>query len=230
MSIQRLIAMLLVGLLLAAAPLHAQDEPAAGQEDAADLEHIGVDGVELGGHHDLTHAYADVEMSSPAEFVPDLAIFTFIVFLLLVAILLKFAWGPIAAALEQREKNIAGHIAAAETKHEQAKQLLADYEQKLAHAADQVRELLEEARRDAEHTKSEILAEAKAAAQAEHDRAMRDVRNATDAALKQLAETSANLAVDLAGRIVKQRISPEEQAGLIRETLAKLPNGAPSAN
>jgi F0F1-type ATP synthase membrane subunit b/b' len=59
---------------------------------------------------------------------------------------------------------------------------------------------------------------------------MRDVRGATDAALKQLAEQSANLAVDLAGRIVRQRINPEEENRLVRDALAKMPNGAPSNN
>lgn len=192
-------------------------------------------GVEEHGEHiediaDLGHGNPVEGLRDPDEWKSELAIYTFIVFMLLLLILMKFAWGPITQALEQREQSILGHIAAAEAQHEQAKQLLADYDRKLAGAADQVRELLEEARRDAEHTKTEIMAEAKAAAQAEHDRAMRDVRNATDAALKQLAETSANLAVDLAGRIVQQRVNPEVESRIIREALAQLPNGAPSGN
>ncbi len=222
---RRTMAVLLALLALAASHALAQDAET----------HVPPHGAEAHGEHvgdiaDLGHGNVAEGLENPSEWRSELAIYTFIVFALLLLILLKFAWGPISQALEQREQNIAGHIAAAEAKHEEAKQLLADYERKLAGAADQVRELLEEARRDAEHTKAEILSEAKAAAQAEHDRAMRDVRNATDAALKQLAETSANLAVDLAGRIVQQRMTPEEETRLIREALAKLPNGAPSTN
>src|SRR5215213_4480103 len=48
----------------------------------------------------------------PTEISLDLATFTFVVFLLLLAILWKFAWGPISAALERREHTIAEHIAA----------------------------------------------------------------------------------------------------------------------
>ena len=83
--------------------------------------------------------------------------------------------------------------------HEEAKNLLAEYERKLAGAADQVRGMLEEARHDAEKTKQQIVAEAKTAAQAEHERAMRDIRTATDAAVEELSQRSADLA-DRAGR------------------------------
>ncbi|MEX0938874.1 MAG: F0F1 ATP synthase subunit B [Pirellulales bacterium] len=168
--------------------------------------------------------------TNPISLDPDLAIFTLIIFLVVLGILWKFAWGPISEALDQREKAIADNIQAAVDKHDEAKLMLAQYEKRLASAADEVRELLEEARRDAEHTKTEIIAEAKAAAQAEHDRSMREVRGATDAALKELAETSATLAVDLAGKIVREKLTAEDQSRLVRDMLAKLPNTQPSKN
>ncbi len=94
----------------------------------------------------------------------DLAIWTGVVFALLFFVLSKFAWPQISAALEERELRIEDNIAAAQGKHEEAKLLLAQHEAKLATAADDVRALLEEARRDAEHTKAQILVEAKQAA------------------------------------------------------------------
>ena len=86
-------------------------------------------------------------------------------FLLLFAILSKFAWPQIAAAIDERERKIADDIAAAAEKHEEAKRLLAEHEAKLAAAAGEVRALLDEARRDAEHTKNSIVAEARKAAE-----------------------------------------------------------------
>lgn len=160
----------------------------------------------------------------------DLAIWTGVVFLLLFAILSKFAWPVISTALVEREERIADNIAAAEAKHEDAKQLLAQHEAKLAGAADEVRALLDEARRDAEHTKASILEEAKKAADSERDRAVRDVERAADHAMKGLAETSANLAVDLAEKVVRQDITPDRQAALVREALDKLGVTEPSEN
>jgi F-type H+-transporting ATPase subunit b len=166
----------------------------------------------------------------PTEVSLDLATFTFVVFLLVLAILWKFAWGPISEALERREHSIAEHIAAAERSHEEAKQLLAQHEAKLAGAAAEVRELIEEARRDAEVTRQQILAEAKAGADAERQRAVRDIESATDSALKSLAERSATLAVELAGKIVQTKLSSDEHNRLIQEALAKFPQGEPARN
>ena len=50
----------------------------------------------------------------PLLFDVDLAICTAIVFLLTMAILRKFAWGPISSGLEKREQSIADNIATAE--------------------------------------------------------------------------------------------------------------------
>ncbi len=166
----------------------------------------------------------------PLPFDPDLAICTLIVFVVLLLVLAKFAWGPIMEALEHREQGIADHISAAEAKNEEAAQLLVDYEKRLSNAANEVRELLEEARRDAEHTKGQIVAEAKAAASAEHERAMRDVGNAKDAALQAIAEVGADMAVTLAGKIVKKELKAEDHAELVREAVVRFPTAAPSDN
>lgn len=203
------------------------------RDDESTDRRDGKDGASHGGHsghEDLGQGNAGSMLEDPFEFKGDLAIYTFVVFLLLLAILGKFAWPPIAKALEEREQNIAGHIAAAEDKHVEAEALLAQHEKKLAGAADEVRELLEEARRDAEHTKGHIIAEARAAAQAEHERGMRDLKVATDTAMKHLAETSANLAVELAGKVVQEKITPQHQARVVREALSKLATSEPSAN
>lgn len=167
---------------------------------------------------------------NPLALPPDLAWFTLVVFGLLLAVLYKFAWGPIREALEGREKSIADNIAAAEAKHEEARRLLAEHEERLSGTADQVRELLEEARRDAERTKSTILAEAQQAAQAERDRSLREVKTATDAALQAISERGADLAVELAGRIVQSELKADDHARLIRDAIGRLPDAAPSKN
>lgn len=181
-------------------------------------------------HHDLGHGNAGESLESPAEFRTDLAVYTFAVFMLLLAILGKLAWPKIVAALEEREKRIEANIADAEAMNAEAKNMLAQHEAKLATAADQVRELLEEARRDAETTKSQIIAEAKDAADKERERAVREVDLAADRAMHKLVETSANMAVDWAGKVAKQTITPERQAEIVREALGNMANSSPSDN
>lgn len=179
--------------------------------------------------HDGHHIGTPSGKPSPSEFKTDLAIWSFVVFLLLLLILWKFAWGPIVAGLEKREQGIADHIAAAEKANADAKLMLADYERKLASSADEVRAILDEARRDAEHTQQEILAKARADSQAERDRALREIETAKDGALKELGERAADLAVDLAGKIVGARLNTGDHQRLIEEALNRFP-ASPSKN
>jgi F-type H+-transporting ATPase subunit b len=90
--------------------------------------------------------------------------------------------------------------------------------------------MLDEARRDAEHTKQQIVAEAKAAAQAEHERGMRDIRTATDAAVKELSERSTDLAIALAGKVISTKLTPEERSRLVQDSLNKFAAATPSKN
>lgn len=181
-------------------------------------------------HNDLGHGNAGAQLEDASEFKTDLAIYTVVVFLLLLAILSKFAWPVVSQALVEREKRIEDSIASAEAMQAEAKQLLAQQEAKLAGAADQVRGLLEEARRDAEHTKAQIVAEAKQAADAERDRAVRDVQRAAEYAMKDIAEKIANQSVELAGMIVRQNITPDQQSKLVRDALSQLTAAEPSKN
>jgi len=210
----------------AASASWAQDHETA----AEDASHASADHAAGGHHEDLGHGNATKLLEDPTELRADLAIYTFVVFLIVLAILSKVAWPKISVALSEREKRIEGAIADATAKHEQAKQLLAAHEAKLAGAAAEVKAMLDEARRDAEGTKAEIVAEAREAAKQEHIRAKRDIDMAVDAATKQLGEMSANLAVELAGKVIRETINPAKSQELVREALAKLSATAPSRN
>jgi len=87
--------------------------------------------------------------ANPLSVDPDLAIFTAIVFVLLLAVLGKFAWGPICEALDERERGIENQITGARQANEEAQGLLKEHQSKLAAAADEVRGILDEAKIDA---------------------------------------------------------------------------------
>jgi len=161
---------------------------------------------------------------APSEWQGDLALWTAVVFLCLLAILWKFAWKPIAEGLDKRERNIAQEIAQAEAANEKAREILANYEQKLAAAQDQVRAILDQGRRDAERVGHELIDKAKADAKAEFDRAVKQIDAATAAAIKELAGRSATLAVELAGKIVHAQLNPKDHARLIQEAVKEMMN------
>lgn len=191
-------------------------EHGSGDHDAHDASH--------GDPHDLSHANASAQMNSPQEFRSDLAIWTLIVFLCLLAILGKFAWGPIMEGLEKREQSIAAMIEEAKQGQAKAAEQLKQYEAMLAAAGEEARELVGQARKDAESAKDRILAEAQQAADHQRQRAVEDIQVAKNVALQEIAETSVDLAVNLAGRIVRQQLKAEDHSQLIREAMDHLPN------
>jgi F-type H+-transporting ATPase subunit b len=182
-----------------------------------------------GGHahhdpYDKTHANATPGLSQPQEMRFDLAIATFIIFLLLAAILAKFAWGPISDGLDKREQGIARMIDEARLAQEQAEAQLRSYEAKLAAAAEEARTIVGQARQDAEAAKERIMAEAKEAAAKERERAVEDIGNAKNAALQEIAEKSVNTAIALASNIVRREVKPEDHDRLVSDALGQFSN------
>ena len=149
----------------------------------------------------------------------DLALWTLVVFLLLLAVLWKFAFGPIAKALDSREQAMLDKINNAERANADAKELLNQYQQKLTDSEQEVRQILADAKEQANRISEGIVASAKAAAEEEHQKALKEIAAASDNAQAELAAKSAELATSLAGKILKQRIKPEDHAGLIQGAL-----------
>ncbi|NBT13911.1 MAG: ATP synthase F0 subunit B [Planctomycetia bacterium] len=179
--------------------------------------------------HNLPAGVSQKDFESPAWFQTDLAVWSFAVFLALLALLTKFAWKPIMQGLEKREEGIARQIAETKAANEEAKRMLASYERRLAEATDEVRAMLEEARRDADNTRQTIVAEARKAADDEQARAKHEIQLAKDDALSQIAEQAGHLAVEVAGKFLREKLGKDDQARLVRESVAGL-SSRPSIN
>jgi len=195
--------LMLVVLSCIAAPAMAAEGDGGDGGGAGKLNPMNVDPVNANG------------------FRGDLTIWTAVVFLVVLAILYKAAWGPISEGLQKRENEIAVQIAEAQRKNEEARQLLADYEKKLVAAQDEVRGLIEQGRRDAEKIGQQLLEKAREEAGIERQRAVQQIESATMAALKELADRSATLAVDLAGRIVGSQLKAADHSRLIEQAVTE---------
>jgi len=194
---------------------------------AAEHDDHGHDHAEIGAGAPAGVKQADFE--SPAWFQTDLAVWSFAVFMLLLALLGKFAWKPIMEGLDKREQGIAQMIAATQAANAEAKSLLVSYERRLAEATDEVRGMLDEARRDADATRQSIVAEARKAADDEKARARHEIGLAKDDALAQIADRAGDLAVEVAGKFLREKLGGEDQARLVRDSVASL-GAKPSVN
>jgi len=208
--------------------LLAASGPAAAADTAHDAHGHGPHGhVEIG--HAPPTGVSKADFESPAWFQTDLALWSFAVFMLLLGLLSKFAWKPIMEGLQTREDGIARQIAETKAANDEAKRMLATYERRLSEAADEVRGMLDEARRDADATRQAIVAEARKAADEERSRAKHEIQLAKDDALSQIAEKAGHLAVEVAGKFLRDKLGADDQARLVRESVAGL-SRRPSVN
>jgi F-type H+-transporting ATPase subunit b len=199
----------------------APSDAASADADAGEAD-SEADGA--GHEYDLSHVNGTAALDAPEQFKYDMAIYTFIVFVLLLLILMKFAWRPIIVGLQKREDKIAKQIEEAHLANDRANQTLQEYQAKLDAAAEEVRGLIAEGRREAEASRDKILSEAQEAAQRERERALSEIGAAKNQALSEIAATHVDHAFALARQVVRKEITPDEHAQLIRESLDRFPS------
>jgi len=150
------------------------------------------------------------------------ALWTLVVFVLVVAVLGKFAWKPILGALQKREDFIRDSLAQAKQDREDAERRLKEYTEKVLAARAEATAIVDEGRRDAEVVKRGIEDEAKSEAKAILERGKREIAIATDTAVKELYTLGAKLATEVAGRILRKELNPREHERLIAESIDEL--------
>jgi F-type H+-transporting ATPase subunit b len=150
------------------------------------------------------------------------AIWILISFLILLAILYKMAWKNVVASLDGREQRIRGDVRAAEDARAKAESLMKEHEKRMAGAEQEVRDILARAAADAEKIGANIRAAAQTEAQAQLDRARKEIDSAQRQAIRQVYEKAAEIATDVAAKIISRELRPEDQQDLVNQTLGQL--------
>jgi len=150
---------------------------------------------------------------------PDLVLWSLFIFVLLLVLLRRFAWGPICEALDKREATIKSDLEQAKLSAEKAKETQAAYEAKLAMAAQEANQIVAAAREEAENTKAKILAGAHQDAESVRQRGLADVEAARRAVVNDLAQASVDQAVGLAGKLIHRTLDKSAHSDLISESV-----------
>lgn len=150
------------------------------------------------------------------------AITTLVVFVGLLVVLGKTAWGPIVAGLRAREEKIRNDIEAAERSRVKAEHALKEYNDQLAAADAKVREIIAQAQVDAEKVATSIRMKAQQEAEEIKERATRDIEQARKAAVIAFGEQAATISTQLASKILGRNLNPDDQRELVRSGLEQL--------
>ena len=150
------------------------------------------------------------------------SIWVLISFVILLVILKKAAWGNVLASLKGREDRIRNDIRAGEEARAKAEALLKEHAAKIAGAEQQVRDLIAKATIDAEKIATNIKTQAQADGEAQIQKARTEIQNAQRDAIRQVYEKAADLATEVASKIIRRELRPEDQVDLVNQTLGQL--------
>ena len=144
-----------------------------------------------------------------------LTVWTTIVFLALLGILWRFAWGPVLRAVEAREARIQGALDQAASEREAAERLLAEHREQMADARRQAQQLIAEGREAGDRLRQEIEERARNEGRVLIERARETIEREREAAVEALRRESVELALAAAARLMAERLDEAADRELV---------------
>ncbi|WP_368653342.1 F0F1 ATP synthase subunit B [Ornithinibacillus sp. 4-3] len=146
-------------------------------------------------------------------------LFFFIVLLLLIK---KFAWGPVMAMMEKREKHVADEIDAAEKSRAEAEKAAKEANERLTQTKQEAMKIIEDARGAGMKQERDIIEAARAEADRIKVAAQADIQNEKEKALQALQDKVASLSVLIASKVIEKELSEADQESLINEYIKEV--------
>ena len=160
--------------------------------------------------------------TSPFEVNFGLFFWTWIVFLVLLFVLWKFAWPGILKATEEREQKIRADLAEAERQNTEAKAALEEATRKELEARNAAQHLLAEAKAAVEKERAASVERVRQEQEAILARARADIATERDKALAELRREAVDLALGAAAKVVGERLDTEADKRIVLDYLARV--------
>ncbi len=151
-----------------------------------------------------------------------LMFWTLFIFVILMLVLTKFAFKPLTAAVEAREKALEDAIENARRDREEAAALLEEHRQLVKRGHEDAQRFIVEGRAAGEKVREEIVAQAHREQQQMLERARAEIAAERDRAIAELQREAVNLAVLGAGKVIEKDLDNETNRRLVDSFLASL--------
>jgi len=152
-----------------------------------------------------------------------LMFWTLAVFLLLWFILQRFAFGPITAAVQEREKALEDAILAAQHDREEAKRILEEHRKEIEAARGDAQRLIAEGRAVGEKIRAEMVEETRGQQQEMLERARREIEAEKVRAILELRHEAVDLAIAGASKVIEKNLDDESNRRIVESFLASIP-------
>ena len=162
-------------------------------------------------------------MDSPlVQLDPGLFVWPILTFLLLLAVLAKFAWKPLLKMLKDREELIRSSLEDAEKAQTELAKLNAEGEKIINKARAEAQEILSQCKSSATKMKEETLKDAKERAKVIADNAEKQIQVEKEKAIEEIKSEVVNLSLSVAEKLIKKNLSAEDNKVLIDESLSQV--------
>ena len=153
---------------------------------------------------------------------PGLFIWTILTFLVLVALLAKFAWRPLLQALESRQDSIRKSLDDAQKAKQDLERLHAESAEIIRQSRVEADAIVTRSRGDAERLREEMKQKARAEADAIVKNAERQIQLETGRAVQQIRREAVDLSVMIASKLIQRNLTKEDNERLIEDALAEV--------
>lgn len=141
------------------------------------------------------------------------------IFVVLLVVLKKMAWGPIVAGLDAREQRIAESLSKAEEIEKATRELAETNRAELEKAQREAAAIVAASRESAKTQAEEIVAKAHADITAEKDRFKRELELETRKAQAILRQDAVDLTIDATSRLIGRTLSSSDERRLVEDAL-----------
>ena len=160
---------------------------------------------------------------------PGLYIWTIVTFLVLVALLAKFAWRPLLAALDERQQAIRKSLDDARQAKQDLERVHAESAKILEQARKEAESIVASTRTDVNQFREEMRLKAREEAAGIVKNAERQIELETARALQQIRHEAVDLSVTIASKLLERNVSKDDNARLIEDTFKQIEaSGRPS--
>jgi F-type H+-transporting ATPase subunit b len=152
-----------------------------------------------------------------------LMFWTLAIFLVLWFILSKFAFKPITAAVEAREKALEDAIVAAKADRDEAARILEEQRKQIEEARGDAQRIIVEGRAVGEKLRADMIEETRAQQQDMLERARREIEAEKVRAVIELRHEAVDLAIAGASKVIEKNLDDESNRRIVESFLASIP-------
>lgn len=157
------------------------------------------------------------------ELEPGMVLWTWITFLLVLALLSKLALKPILNAIDKREQSIRDDLSSAQKQRDEAQALLDQHKKMMEDAETEARKLFQESQAMAEKARQDTLEKAQQESKQMVEKAKNEIEQQKNSALVSLKEEVADLAIGAAEKILLANLDADKQKSVVDEYIKTMP-------